>query len=63
MDSDPNYPVETLDVGTGTYNVGLGGKENPNYYRHQAWFAYNGTRSNVIGEQGGFICPGLTAPP
>jgi len=57
------YETTTLPVGSSNYRVRLGGKENPEYYRHEVWFEYNGISSNVLGEDGNLICPGLTPSP
>ena len=54
------YPPTTLQVGTYSgYLVTLGGLE-PQYYRHDVWFEYNGTSSNRLTN---LICPNLTPSP
>lgn len=57
---DARYPMITVPTGTETFQVGLGGHGNPEYYSHKVWFYYNGVASNVLSD---LICPGLVPVP
>jgi tetratricopeptide (TPR) repeat protein len=54
------YATITLPIGNYNYQVGLGGNGNPEYYRHEVWFEYNGISSNRLSN---LVCPGLTPFP
>jgi len=59
------YPQTTLQVGTNYASIfsisniiTLGG-DQPNYYRHEIWFEYNGVQSNHLTD---LVCPGIPPP-
>lgn len=59
------YPQTTLQVGTNyasTFSqsnlLTLGG-DQPEYYKHEVWFEYNGVQSNHLVD---LFCPGIPPP-
>ncbi len=59
------YPQTTLQVGTNYASVfsfsnilTLSG-DQPDYYRHEVWFEYNGIQSNHLTD---LVCPGIPPP-